>query len=73
MENNLILNGKTSANRSFLFNAIVVFENPSSYSAVFAIEFGTSSTIILKVFEIEFTLGWTLWILADQSIFGSDN
>jgi len=38
----------------------VAFENPSSYGAVFAVEFGGSGTIILKVFEIEFTLGWTI-------------
>ena len=73
MENNAILYGIASANRSFLFNAIVVFENPCSDCAVFAVEFGTGGAIILQVFEIEFTLGCTIWVLADKRIFGSDD
>jgi len=73
MENNVILHGIASANRSFFFNAIVIFVNPCSKCAVFAVEFGTGGTIILQVFEIEFTLSWTIWVLADMSIFGSDN
>jgi hypothetical protein len=64
MKNNVILYSIASTNRSFLFNAIMIFKNPGSNCAIFTIKFSTGRAIILQVFEIKFTLGWTIYVLA---------